>query len=403
MKKLLSLASFLAVAVTAVFFLHAGHALAFNNNDLIDDGVFNNTNTMNAAAIDNWLNSNFPSSCISTNNGFSAPDVIGYSPSGPVATGGFSYGSDVSAGTIIYHAAQVYGLNPQVILTTLEKEESLISGSGTSGNPGCSNLRYTAAMGYLCTDTVTPHDYSGFELYSLHGTPVTSVSGTCTQSAHVAGFSRQVIVAAWQMKFDQNRSEGNVGWNIQRSNYPNAGNTWDNSDDPQTCYSHNMTQGYYQVCPSGPYATFDGLYSIDGTTVHMDNGPTAALYNYTPHFPGNQNFDSIFQNWFGNIYDIYSWSVANQYAYTDQTKTTPVDLTNLLVGQKVYVGFQARNTGDTTWTNTGSNPVDAGTTAPQDRSSSFCDTSDSPPWLGCRGIPYSSCGCSPTLEGSCPG
>src|SRR5665213_751491 len=302
MKKALSIiVLFTALALGATFLHPLFASAAFNANDLIDDSVFNNTNTMNASAIDSFLNQ-FPNSCLSTNKGFKAPDVIGYSPSppGPADTGRYYYGGAVSARTLIYHASQVYGLNPRVILATLEKEEGLVSGSGYPGNPACSNLRYTAAMGYLCTDTVTPHDYSGWELYSLNGTQVTSVSGTCTESASVAGFSRQIIVATWQMKFDQQRSEGNVGWNVQRTNYPNPGNTWDNSDDPQSCYSHKMTQGYYQACPSGPFATFDGLYPIDGTTVHMDTGPTAALYNYTPHFPGNQNFVTIFQNWFGS-------------------------------------------------------------------------------------------------------
>ena len=33
----------------------------------------------------------------------------------------------------------------------------------------------------------------------------------------------------------------------------------------------------------------------------MDTGATAALYWYTPHFSGNQSFDSIFQQWFGSL------------------------------------------------------------------------------------------------------
>jgi uncharacterized protein with LGFP repeats len=33
----------------------------------------------------------------------------------------------------------------------------------------------------------------------------------------------------------------------------------------------------------------------------MDNGATASLYRYTPHFSGNQHFDDIFIDWFGSI------------------------------------------------------------------------------------------------------
>jgi len=336
----------LCLTVTGLLFWHSQPALAaFSANNLMDDGVFDKANSMTAGQIDNWLNSNFPASCISTNNGFSSPDTNGYSPST-----GFIYGGNVSAGTVIAHAAYAYGINPQVILATLQKESSVVSGDASYG---CQYIN--TAMGYDCPD-----------------------SGSCPRNpATESGFSKQVIHAAWMLRFHEQRSKGNVGWQETKPG-------WDNSDDPQTCYSGRMTQGVYQICPSGPSSFYDGWYPIDGTAVHMDTGATAALYDYTPHFHGNQNFDDIFQAWFGPVYDIYSWSPVGQYAFTDQTKTTPVDLTNLTVGQKVYVGFVAKNTGDTTWTNTGSNPVDAGTTSPQDRNSAFCDTSDSPAWLGCN-------------------
>ena len=289
------------VGLAASFFvtIKPGTANAdFQQGNIIDDSVFDTlggANVTSPNAIDNWLNQ-FPSSCISPNSGFRAPDVTGYNP-----TNSFSYGSDVTAGNIIYHAAHVYGLNPQVILSTMQKEESLVTGTS-----GCSILRYTAAMGYGCPDSGGGYNYSGFELYSINGSPVTSVSGTCVNSAHTAGFARQVIVATWQLKFDEQRAEGNYGWDVQLSNYPNAGNVWDNSDDPQTCYSHRVSQGYRQVspssCPNGSLTYYDGNTTIDGTTVTVSNGPTAALYNYTPHFSGNQNFVSIFEGWFGSTH-----------------------------------------------------------------------------------------------------
>jgi hypothetical protein len=78
---------------------------------------------------------------------------------------------------------------------------------------------------------------------------------------------------------------------------------------------------------------------------------------------------------------IYSWSIVSQYAYTDQTKTIAADTTNMIVGQKYYVGFTARNTSNVvTWTNSGSNPTRVGTSSPQDRNSTFCD----PTWLSCN-------------------
>jgi hypothetical protein len=139
-----------------------------------------------------------------------------------------------------------------------------------------------------------------------------------------------------------------------------------------------MTQGTWQVCPSGGSTYYDGYTTIDSTAVHMDNGATAALYWYTPHFAGNQNFVNLWVDTFNfgalHVAD-YSWQVLNQYAYADQTKTTGMGTTNLLPDQRVYVGFTVKNTGATTWYNTGTSPIKAGTASPLDRMSAFCDVS----------------------------
>jgi hypothetical protein len=376
MKKLALIFSPLLMLLVGFVILHSApaHASSFDENNLMDDVVFTNANSMNAAQINAWINANFPSSCISTNNGFSAPDPTGYSPSG-----GFTYGGNVSAGQVIYDAAQAYGLNPEVLLATMQKEQSLVSGGG-----GCTTLGYAGAMGYGCPDGGTQYNYSGVDLYSINGNEVTSINGTCVHSVAQVGFSQQVIHAAWLLMFGEERSEGNTTWDVQKTNSPESGDVWDNSDDPQSCYGGPMTAGTWSTCPGSSPVYYDGSYTIDGTSIQITNGATAALYWYTPHFSGNQNFDNIFQSWFGQIYGVYSWSVANQYAFTDQTMTTPVDLTNLNEGEKVYVGFQALNTGDTTWYNNGNNPVHAGAADPNDRDSAFCDMTDSPSWLSCN-------------------
>ena len=256
--------------------LPATSSAAFVSNNLIDDMTFDNTNTMNATAIDSWLNTYFPSSCISTNNGFLAPDPTGYSP-----TGGYTYGANVSAGKVIYDASQAYGINPQVLLTTLQKEQSLVSGTA-----GCSTLRYVGATGYGCPDGGTTYSYSGLNLYTINGVTTSSVTGTCVNSASKVGFSQQIIHATWLLKFGEQRSEGKTAWAVIKG-------SWDNSDDPPSCYGGPMTQGNFKRCSSDQLTVFyDGYTTIDGTATHMDDGATAALYWYTPHFSGNQNFDS---------------------------------------------------------------------------------------------------------------
>jgi hypothetical protein len=281
----LVLVTFLSVSLFSLF----GHASAsFTANNLVDDQIFDNTTSMSAAQIDSFLNS-FPKSCISTNNGFSSPDPNGYT-----AASGYSYGGNVSAGTVIYDSAQAYDINPQVLLATAEKEQSLVTGAA-----GCSTHAYQAAMGYGCPD-----------------------GGNCPDSPAVTGFSQQIIHAAWLLKFSEQRAEGNIAFDIVKGN-------WNNSDDPQSCYSGPMTQGTYQTCPGSAAVYYDGYTTIDGQSVHMDNGATAALYNYTPHFHGNENFDTIFTSWFGSIVGtdlvrsldnstVYLISGTNKYPIADQ-------------------------------------------------------------------------------------
>jgi hypothetical protein len=331
--------AFLFVLTGAILWhVTTAHA-SFNQNDIMDDAVFDNSNSMSASAIDSWLNSFLPNSCISTNNGFSAPQPIGYTPSG-----GFTYGGNVSAGTVIYDAAHVYGLNPQVILTTLEKESSVVSGDASYG---CEYMN--TAMGYDCPD-----------------------SGSCPQNpATESGFSKQVIIATWMLKYHEERSIGNIDWNVQVTNFPNAGDVWNNSDDPASCYSGRMTEGTFAVCPSGSLAYYDGLTTIDGTSVFLGSGATAALYDYTPHFSGNEHFDTIFTNWFGGIYA--SPFASEQYSQSANPTLNPGQSTT------AYIEFQ--NEGSYAWYDNNSvgsapsgdtYPVDLGTSNPLNSASPFC-------------------------------
>jgi hypothetical protein len=285
------------VTVLMAFSLFTSTAKAdFMANNLIDDGLFNNANVMTAAQIDAFLNNNFPNSCISTKKGFSSSVPAGYSLST-----NYVYGANVSAGQVIATAAQAYGLNPQVILSTLEKEENLVTGS-----QGCSGLRYASAMGNDCPDNLTSSNYTytnGTDagtlrtpLYYNNGTPVNSVTGTCVNTNLAAGFSEQIITATWKLKFWQQHAIGNYNWAVIIPG-------WDNSDDIGRCYTGPMTGGSYQRGSSSAcnqVTFYDGYTIIDSTSVHLDNGATAALYYYTPHFHGNQLFVSVFESWFGS-------------------------------------------------------------------------------------------------------
>lgn len=340
-------------------------AFTFNQGDIMDDAIFNNTSSMDSADIDGFLNT-FGSSCISTNHGFSAPDPTGYSPES-----GFTYGGNVSAGTVIADAANAYQLNPEVLLATLQKEQSLVTGSS-----GCSVSAYAGAMGYGCPDGGSGYSYSGVDIGTINGSEMSSISNTCVNSSSKVGFSQQVIHAAWLLKFGEEKSEGNTDWAV-------INGSWDNCDDNGTCpsawnipagdacYSGPMVQGTYATCPGGSTTYYDGYTTIDGTSVLISDGATAALYWYTPHFSGNENFFSIFTGWFGTTTTGgYSYNLLGHQVYTDSSMSTPQDSTSLVAGQRYYAAVQVQNTGNTTWYQ---GQVNLGTWNPQDRPSIIKD------------------------------
>lgn len=257
----------LFVISTFVIITKPVNAINYDTSNIIDDSVFTNESSMTEAQIQSFINQ-FPGSCLLSQNYPSGISTASFKA--PIDYWTYST-SDSSPAHIIYWAANYYHLNPQVILTTLEKEENLVT-----GNQGCSQSRYNSAMGYNCPDNLTLHDYADIGIFN-----------TCVVRESNAGFARQVSHATWQLRFDEERAYGNVDW----------------GGDGSVTYSGRMTQGYRARVSGGSLAYYDGYTTIDGVAVYISNGSTAALYNYTPHF---NSFYSIFTSWFGSTYsNIY--------------------------------------------------------------------------------------------------
>jgi len=232
----------LAIFIT-LFVVNSQSAKAYSNNNLIDDAVFDNSGTMSAPAIQNFLNQ-FPNSCLK-NYSSTMPDADPYKAY-------FTYGGSGTAAQIIRRVADVWGINPQVILAKLEQEESLVR-----GNAGCPEWRYNSAMGMGCPD-----------------------GGACPAPGY-EGFTKQVTKGAWQLKWNKEAANGNVNW----------------QGNGDLTYGGYMTQGSRKRCNTCTTVYFDGYASIDGVLVHMDTGATAALYRYTPHVPSS--FPVLFEAFFG--------------------------------------------------------------------------------------------------------
>jgi hypothetical protein len=333
----------------------------FNPGRIIDDGVFTDSGAMSVADIQNFLNAKVPSCDVngtknsshwnaSANryytraewgalNGHPAPYTclkMYYENTSTFANNGsdpnISVPGGKSAAQIIWDSAQKYSINPQVILVTLQKEQSLITDDWPWGN------QYDFALGWGCPDTAA-----------------------CNQN--YKGFYKQVDKSAWQFRYylehpgDYNYWVGN--YYVQYNPNASCGGKVINIQNAATA-------ALYIYTPYQPNtAALNNVYGL---------GDNCSAY-------GNRNFWVFFTDWFGSTYaSSYSYQVTGQYAYTDQTKTKGMGTHNLLPGTRVYAGVKVKNTGNRTWLKTGSNPVYLGTVRNIDRSSPFCDSS----WVSCN-------------------
>lgn len=145
----------------------------------------------------------------------------------------------IPASQIIYYAAQIYGINPQVILATLQKEQSLIS------SPNPTDWQISQAMGYGCPTT-----------------------GDCNSASN---FFYQIDSGVWVLRYHYERARGN--------------NTWWNTNANWVC---GTEKNFYKpnLYP-GQNVRFYDEYNINYRTVPIANAATSALYCYTPHVFNN--------------------------------------------------------------------------------------------------------------------
>ncbi len=301
-------------AFIATTLIGAKPALATDYSDsrLLDDVILDNTGAMSQGQIRDFLSGadgrlSGGSTCLKNyvehNFHFNSGDGHWYYGDNTRSTGDFSSPSssltaatwntawgpaNIPAYKIIYQAAQQWGINPQVLLATLQKEETLISGTT------CNSARYWSAMGYDCPDSGGTYYYSDL-----------GIRGTCVKDKAYAGFARQILWGSWQLKFNKERSEGNTAWD----------------GDGSIVYPGYMTKGSWARCDSCTVRSFDGYATIDGHSVFMSNGATASLYSYTPHL--GQSFPFWFEKWFGStivadpdavgVYRLYQPSVGEHF------------------------------------------------------------------------------------------
>lgn len=229
--------------------------VGFNPGNIISDAMFAKKGTMSESKIQSFLNSKV-TNCRS---GYvclkSAKDKTRSIAASPMCNA-YNGGGTETAARIIYKVAQACGINPQVLLVMLEKEQGLVTHTWPS------DWRYTIAMGQGCPDTAA-----------------------CDTRYY--GFFNQLYGAASQLK----RYENPPGTS-QFFTWYAPGKTW------------NLRYHPNASCGSSP--------------VYIRNQATSNLYYYTPYQPnsaslkagtgtgnscssyGNRNFYHFFTSWFGS-------------------------------------------------------------------------------------------------------
>lgn len=224
----------------------------FDPGSIVSDSVFYDSTTMSEEDIRIFLEG-VNGGCREGRGGIPCiSDYVEDSPSFAADDSCFEFvgASDDTAASIIWKSATSCGINPQVLLVMLQKEQGLLTASGLRLNES----RYLTAMGYGCPD-----------------------SAAC--DPQFFGFANQVYHAARQLRMYAN-------WPGEYAVQPEQMNG----------------------------VAFHPDSDCGATEVFVENYATAGLYNYTPYQPnqaalsgvqdpcasvGNLNFYAYFNAWFG--------------------------------------------------------------------------------------------------------
>jgi hypothetical protein len=140
----------------------AANLSQFRAGNIISDAVFFQSDTMSAGQIDSFFRGKVPT----CRSGYVClKDYRQNTPNRPADSycRGYTGAANESAATIIARVAQSCGVNPQVLIVMLEKEQSLVTHTWPS------SWRFDKALGQGCPDTA-PCDpaYAGF-FYQIYG------------------------------------------------------------------------------------------------------------------------------------------------------------------------------------------------------------------------------------------
>ncbi|RIJ57429.1 hypothetical protein DZG03_10315 [Clavibacter phaseoli] len=265
----------LAGAAGAPEAAQAADMSGFRAGAIISDAVFFDENAMDASQVQGFLQSRVPS-CRSGYTCLKDYRQDTFSRGADPMCGPYQGAQNERASDIIVKVGRACGINPQVLVVLLQKEQGLVTSTAPTARA------YRSATGYGCPDTAA-----------------------CDEQFY--GFYNQVYKAAWAFQ--------------RYSNPPGTG--------PGTAWGSRYTR----------YAkgtTVQVLYHPDAScgssAVYISNQATSSLYYYTPYQPdraalassygtggscsayGNRNFYAYFTDWFGSTGYVVSGWIGDKYA-----------------------------------------------------------------------------------------
>jgi hypothetical protein len=246
---------------------------AFNPNLLITDAAFSDTGTFGSAAGIQTFLEQHGSVLANTSSDFliklREPDAATKTA---LEDPNPSLGRMRTAAELIYDASVKTGLNPQVILVTLQKEQTLITGNFSDASVGRVLDR---ALGFGCPDSAPCGDiFLGFyrQLFGSFDTE-----------------GNRFLGAAASLMKSYNTMQNGVrigrGPEIDANGSTTGGPAVRTARVGDVVNFQNTLGGYAPVAAT--------------QAVTLTNSATTALYRYTPHvFNGNYNFWKYYTLWF---------------------------------------------------------------------------------------------------------
>ena len=241
-------------------------AASFNPSLLISDGDFTNVNSMDTGAVQRFLQDRNSYLKDFSEGGRSAAQIIAEAARGHGDASGTFNGIVINSSTGTVSAG--------VILTTLQKEQSLVSATSPS------QTAINAAMGYACPD-----------------------SGGC--SSNYAGFTKQVENAAWQLRYNYERAQGHGFGDYQ------VGQSFNYDGDSGT-FSNRATASLYRYTPhvyNGNYNFWNLFYNTYKLSLPEYFATHAGQSGAISLAPGQSTWVSVQFTNSGNE----TWSGSGQY------------------------------------------------------------------------------------------